>query len=137
LRISLLTLVAAIPLLWVGEVASARCLSYEPTQVSLDGQLITRTAPGPPGYVSIARGDHPETLVILVLEAPICVLADPSSRLNSKTHSRVTEVQLVLEKKSYRSLLLKRVRVTGSLFAAHSRHHRTPVVMTVKALRAL
>ena len=136
-RNSLLLLLAAFSFLCVGSSAGARCLSYEPTLVSIDGELTTRMVPGPPGYVSIVRGDHPEKVVILVLEAPICVNADPSSRTNSKTHTRVMEVQLVIEKTSYRNLLDKKVRATGSLFQAHSRHHRTPVVLTVKAARAL
>jgi hypothetical protein len=137
LRTLALVLLATSSLLFVGSSAVARCLSFEPAHVSLDGELTVRTVPGPPGYVSIARGDHPEKLVILVLEEPICVNADAGSRSNSKSHTQVTEVQLVMKQGSYSRLVDKKVRATGSLFQAHSRHHRTPVVLTVKGARTL
>jgi hypothetical protein len=137
LRFCALLLVSAVSFLWIGADAGARCLSYEPIQVSLDGTLVTRSLPGPPGYVNIARGDHPETIVILVLDQPICVKADSTSISNTKAHSQVTEVQLVMGTAAYRTLVDKRVRATGTLFSARSRHHRTPVVMTVMTKRAL
>jgi hypothetical protein len=116
--------------------SSARCLSYEPAQVTLVGTLTSRTFPGPPDYRNIARGDQPETVFILTLDEPICVSGDPSSRLNSKSHSRVTEVQLVTRSLNPRRLLNKQVRASGSFFSAHTGHHRTPVVLTVVTLRA-
>lgn len=137
LRNSILLLATSIPFLSIGSAADARCLTYEPTQVSLDGKLTTRSVPGPPGYVSIARGDHPETIAILVLDAPICVTADNASSNNAKGYTQITEVQLVMPKGSYTHLVDKQIRVTGTLSAARSRHHRTPVVMSVKAKRSL
>lgn len=116
--------------------SGARCLSYEPAQVTLVGTLTSRTFPGPPNYHSIARGDHPETVFILTLDEPICVSGDPLSRLNSKSHSQVTEVQLVTRDVNPKRFLHKKIRATGSFFGAHTGHHRTPIVLTVVKLRA-
>ena len=117
--------------------APARCLSYEPARVTLEGTIRSRTLPGPPNYVSIARGDHPEVIFVLVLDAPICVSGNPSSRTNSKSHARVTEVQLVDSEANPRRFLEKRVRVSGSFFGAQSRHHRTPIVLNITGIRAV
>ena len=116
--------------------AEARCLRYEPAQVTLLGTLTSRTVPGPPNYTSIARGDFPETIVVLVLEEPICVTGNTSSSQNSKSHSNIEEVQFVLKGNAHRLLIDKKVRATGTLSSAQSGHHRTPVLLTVKGLRA-
>lgn len=116
--------------------SAARCLRYEPARVTLVGVLSFRTVPGPPNYTSVARGDYPETVAILTLDEPACVSGDPQSRLNWRGHARVTEVQLVLSEARARRFLGKRVRATGTLFGARTGHHRTDVLLDVKALRA-
>ncbi len=136
LRIASLLISAILAVVAGAALAGGRCLSYEPAQVTLEGELTSRTVAGPPDYRSIARGDQPETVVILVLDAPICVRGDPSSRSNARTHTQITEVQLVVEGSRWRLLRGKRVKATGSLFAGNSRHHRTPVVLTVRGVRA-
>ena len=78
----------------------------------------------------------PETVFILKLDEPICVSGDPSSRLNPKSHSRVTEVQLVTRGVDPKRFVNKQVRASGSFFGAHMAYHRTPVVLTVVKLRA-
>ncbi len=137
LRIARLITTAILGASLGGASAGARCLSYEPAQVTLTGELTSRMVPGPPDYRSIARGDQPETVVILVLDAPVCVRGDPLSRVNSQGHAQVAEVQLVVDGSAWRVLRDKRVRVSGSLFARNSGHHRTPVVLTVRGLRAI
>jgi hypothetical protein len=104
--------------------------------VSLVGQLTSRTLPGPPNYTSLARGDLPETILVLILDAPICVSADPTSQRNAKSHSGIVEVQLSIPTSKARALVGKRVRATGSLFGAQTGHHRTAVLLQVTALRA-
>jgi hypothetical protein len=118
----------------VPSAADSRCLKYEPTTVSLAGRLASKTVPGPPSYVSIARGDVPETIYILHLDTPVCVLGDPSSRLNAKSHAGVKEIQLVTPGTKARSLLGKRVNASGTLFGSHTRHHRTPVLLRTSRL---
>ena len=115
--------------------ANARCLTYEPAQVILSGELEMRNVAGPPNYRSLARGDLPETIYVLVLEKPICVSGNPSSMQNRKGYASVAEVQLVVKASRARPLAGKRVRATGGLSAGQGNHHRTPVVLTVKGLR--
>ncbi|MDP6980257.1 MAG: DUF4431 domain-containing protein [Myxococcota bacterium] len=116
--------------------AAARCLKYEPAIATLEGSLSTRVVPGPPGYVSVARGDMPETIVMLKLDASICVLSDGSSYYNIRSHGKVEEVQLEVPLVEAKRWAGKKVRATGSLFGAHTRHHRTPVGLRVAGLRA-
>ena len=115
-------------------VAESRCLKYEQTSVSLAGRLASKTLPGPPNYVSIARGDVPEIIYILHLDTPVCVLGNPSSRLNAKSHAGIKEIQLVTPGAKARSLVGKRVNASGTLFGPHSGHHRTPVLLRVTRL---
>jgi hypothetical protein len=114
----------------------ARCLRYEPAQVTVAGVLVSRSLPGPPNYKSIAHGDYPQTFYFLQLNEPICVSADPSSRANRKTHTRITELQLLLRDLDPVRFVGKPVRASGSLSSAHMAYHRTPVVLTVASLRA-
>lgn len=123
-------------LLFAPSSGAARCLAYEPSTVSLVGKLVSKTLPGPPNYTSIARGDIPEVVLILHLEAPVCVSGDPASTLNSASRSGIVEVQLVVTLSKARVFVGKRVRASGSLFNAHTGHHRTPVLLQVSSLRA-
>lgn len=129
------TAVALLPLL-LPAVVSARCLSYGPSQVTVVGTLDSRTLPGAPNYVSVARGDYPETVLILRLEKAACVTGDPTSQMNRKSHSGLSEIQLSVAADKVRSLVGKKVRASGTLFGAHSGHHRTPVVLQVSRIGA-
>ncbi len=115
--------------------ASARCLGYEPAVVTLKGSLSTKVVPGPPGYLSAAKGDMPETIVMLALDKDICVLSDGKSYYNVRSHAKVKEVQLEVPVAEAKKLVGKRIRATGSLFGAHTGHHRTPVVLRVAGMR--
>ena len=137
MRVAALVIAVALGLAAAPSAARARCLHYEPAQVNLEGTLTSKRFPGPPNYVSIARGDHPESVLILTLDKPACVSADPQSRTNSRSHAGITEVQLAVDGQSHRTLVGRHVRATGSLTARSSRHHRTPVVLTVKAMRGI
>src|SRR5947208_9517999 len=52
------------------------CVHYRLSPVPLTGRLIRRTLPGPPNYESIARGDRPQVVDLLILDTPICTIAD-------------------------------------------------------------
>lgn len=132
LLVGLVMLLAFTPTL-----AAARCLQYEPTVLLLKGTFIKKSLPGPPGYTSIARGDLPEDVLFLQLDEPICVKGNPESTFNARTHTGITEVQLVVPVGQFLDLLGKRVRVYGSLFASSMRTHRTKVAMTVESISAL
>lgn len=115
--------------------AAARCLKYEPAIVKLDGMVSSKVLPGAPGYVSIARGDMPETILYLTLDTPVCVAGNVTGTYDKKTHAGIVEMQLEVELVKARAFVGKHVRVTGSLFGAHTGHHRTPVILRVVGIR--
>ncbi|HIG68410.1 MAG TPA: DUF4431 domain-containing protein [Myxococcales bacterium] len=114
--------------------ASARCLKFEPVSVLLKGVFVSKSLPGPPGYLSIAKGDFAERVLFLQLDEPICVKGNHESTFNSRTQTGVKELQLVVPLGQSMKLIDQRVRVTGTLFSAVMKGHRTKVLMTVKAL---
>lgn len=114
--------------------AGTKCLAYEPAIVTLRGTLIRKAFPGPPNYESVRKGDREEVYWLIRLASPVCVDADPSSDLNS-SEKGVKEVQLVMTSYGkYKDLVGKRVIATGTLFSAHTAHHRTPVLLTLTTL---
>jgi hypothetical protein len=113
-------------------------LEYGPT-VSLTGALHSKAFPGPPNYESIKRGDRKETAIILALVARACTTGtDPQGVDVPETGLR--EVQLVVTNEGHwkivRRLMGKRATVTGTLFHAHTGHHRTKVLVEVADIRA-
>lgn len=133
MRIALaLALLAALP-----AAAGARCLRYDPDVVTLSGELNARRVPGPPDYRNIARGDYPEDIYVLVLDQPVCVIGDPTSRRNSRSYGSIAEIQLVPTDDVESALAGKVIRATGYLITAQSGHHRTPVLLRVSQLRAI
>jgi hypothetical protein len=112
--------------------ADAACLSYT-ERVAVEGELVTRTFPGPPNYESIEAGDRPETHWLVQLERPACVDRDPHDKdgLNPAV-AEIRGIQLVLSPEQYRrhaGRLGQRVTVSGRLFGAHTAHHKTPVLL--------
>src|SRR5437016_12789201 len=70
------------------------CYHYRPAPVSLTGRLIRRTLPGPPNYPSIARGDRPQVVDLLILETPICTIPDYKDRSNTDAFQGPDTVQV-------------------------------------------
>lgn len=92
---------------------AAHCFQYQP--VDLAGTLVRQTYPGPPDYESLAKGDKPEVIWVLLLDRFICVV-DPDPRYPREYGEN--EVQLVLgadQYEQYRNLLGKKVIVSGEL----------------------
>ena len=116
---------------------SSSCLRYEPSVLQIRGILTRKTFPGPPNYESIRKGDKPEIYFFLNPPLPFCVeqsMTEPE--LNPQLRG-IKSVQLVLQPddyKQYANLVGKKVIATGTLFGAHTAHHRTPVLLTVKQL---
>ena len=110
------------------------CLEYGPS-VSLTGTLSSRVFAGPPNYESIKRGDRKETAIILSLASPVCTTANTTSNSFDVAETDVREVQLVISKpehwKALKRLRGKPVAITGTLFHAHTGHHRTQILITV------
>ena len=113
------------------------CLKYGPT-VSLTGKLNSRIFPGPPNYQSIRRGDRKETALLLTLSQNICTTGNDPQGLDV-AETGVHEVQLAITNSAHwklvRRLLGKRITVTGTLFHAHTGHHRTEVLIDVASVR--
>jgi hypothetical protein len=114
------------------------CARFEPAATQLAGRLIAREYAGPPDFSSVAAGDVPERIWILMLQKPLCVRADPGSTLNIRSFAALKEVQVVDQGASSDLVRLagKEVEILGTLFAAHTGHHRTPVLLTIKTVRA-
>ncbi len=117
---------------------SDKCLDGEPTVVKIIGKIYEKTFPGPPNYESVEKGDRPETQWILKLDAPICAKRTPQEEFwAERIILNVKEVTLVfLQKGIYKEehLMHDRVVVTGTLWEAHTGHHRTPLLITVKEI---
>ena len=116
------------------------CYHYRPASVSLTGRLIQRTLPGPPNYQSIARGDRPQVVYLLILDAPICTLADYKDSPNTDPfqgqdtiHVRRTEATW----RDVRRLTGRRVVVTGTLAEWALGADRTPVVIDPTELHSV
>ena len=132
-------LILATLLLLVGFGASAsgqECFEYGPT-VSLKGTLRSQVFPGPPNYESIKRGDRKEVTIILSLGKSVCTTGNDPQGIDVP-EAGIRDVQLVVVKDAHwttvRRLIGKRAIVTGTLFHAHTGHHRTKVLLTVANL---
>jgi hypothetical protein len=103
--------------------------------VQLSGRVVLRTFPGPPNYESIRKGDRAETQLLLKLDQPICVLADAKDALGSEDERDQRLVTLVTGSGiTLANYARARVRVEGTLFHAHTGHHRTPVLVEVRRI---
>ena len=103
----------------------------------MTGTLHRKVFPGPPNYESIKSGDRKETALLLKLAASTCTTGNDDF---GGPESDIREVQLVIRKdedwKIVRRLIGKRAKVTGTLFHAHTGHHRTRVLIDVANIRS-
>ena len=110
---------------------------FEPATTTLPGRIIFNDYFGRPNYGENPRTDAVETAIILVLYEPINVRASQDDPLNSEPAKDIQRIQLVIpsEKLQGKEIEGRNVTVTGSLFSAHTSHHRTPVLMAVESLK--
>ncbi len=104
------------------------CLEYEPIKTKLDGHLTHRAV--------VNASEQKEMIWIVKLRSTQCVAADAGNEMNPAVES-VSEVQLVLtaeQMRRARPLLNQKITVTGTLFAAHTQHHFTEVLMIVSEI---
>lgn len=104
---------------------------YEPSITELKGVLYQKTYPGPPEYYSIEHGDIPESPLFLTLTEPVDVLlAEPEEDPLNQPEIGVREVQIVFsEEDPPQALWSTGISVKGTLFSAHTGHHRRRVLM--------
>src|SRR5256886_7874947 len=108
------------------------CYHYRPASVSLTGRLIQRRLPGPPNYESIARGDRPQVVDLLILDAPICTIPDYKDSPNTDAFQGQDTIQVRRAESTWRDvrrLTGSRVVVTGTLSEWALGPDRTPVVI--------
>src|SRR5437870_13335689 len=116
------------------------CYHYRPASVALTGRLIQRTLPGPPNYESIARGDRPQVVDLLILDTPICTIADYQDSPNTDAFQGQDTIQVrsaAATARDVRRLTGRRVVVTGTLSEWALGPDRTPVVIDPTEVRAL
>ena len=120
--------------------ASDSCYHYRPASVSLTGRLLQRRMPGPPHYDSFARGDRPEIVDFLILEAPICTIPDYNDSPNTDAFQGQDTIQVRRAEPTWRDvrrLMGSRVVVTGTLSEWALGPDRTPVVLDPTGVQAL
>lgn len=94
---------------------------------------------GPPGYGEVPRRDRTEDFLLLTLDTSICVDGDPNNAANSEGADNVKAVQVVYGDKHpfNRKWLGQPVVVTGTLFRAHTGHHRTTVLIQAREVHLI
>ena len=113
---------------------STQTVFYEPNITELRGTIYQKTYPGPPEYSSIEMGDRPEPALILSLIEPVNVqLAEPEEEPFNQPELGVREIHISFANKNSPEELLwaQGVLVQGTLYSAHTGHHRRRVLMTV------
>jgi len=122
----------------VSSAAAQKCFEYGPP-VTFTGKLLSKIAPGPPNYESIRKGDQKETVILLTLAQPFCTTGNDPAGVDVPEKG-LRDLQLAITKDedwpAIRRLKGKRVTVSGTLFHAHTGHHRTRVLMSVTQVRA-
>lgn len=143
--------IASAFLLWSGAVVAApviadaadppkACLQYDGHSTELSGTLFSRNYYGPPGYGENPKQDARESAWLLLLDAPICVVASdhPEKDNNAGERDQIV-VQLAavhVEPERIQKVEGRRVTVTGQLYHALTGHHRTPVLLDVYSVSA-
>jgi len=108
---------------------------YEPEEVELSGMLYEVVYPGPPEYLSVEMGDCPEEIVILTLKDPIDVEIAKDDDFN-EPEKGVRELQIVFpDSMPATGQMKKEITLRGTLYHAHTGHHRRRVLMMVKSWR--
>jgi len=122
-----------LPLLTViilhGSAWASDCVKYG-VQVEISGFYGEVVFPGPPNYENVRAGDASETASFLFLENAICISAGGDEMELAIASTRVIQLSCP----SYIIGLLrdaagKLSKVRGSLFAAHTAHHRTSALI--------
>jgi len=118
-------------------IAQAQCLNYDPDVVTLQGVLYLKLFYGPPNFGENPETDAKDEQYLLKLDAPICVNPDGQVKsFNNEAESGLTDVQLVVNDPKFWPLLKRgldhRIKATGTLYHAHTAHHRTKVLLWLK-----
>lgn len=113
---------------WAGASSAKGCVSALDT-VNLAGELQRQQFPGPPNYNSIRHGDHPETVVILQLSTPLCVMLPDDVTLTPRPQ-HINELQLLSDEHLPKSSDKVRL-INGTILLAKTGHHHLRVLLEV------
>jgi len=103
------------------------CLPLEPAEVRLEGKIRREKFTTPS-----------ETHFILHLAKAVCVKKGDNEFLDENLS--IDKIQLVLEAdeyKKYRNLVNKFAMANGTLFAAHTAHHHTTLLLSVDKIERI
>jgi len=113
----------------------AYCAQIWPARVAVRGQLRREVHPGPPGYGETPLQDRRDTIVVLILPAPLAVCVDSVDRPGRPAFRTVDRLQLTRSVPRVVSGAL--VTVFGTLTPAAWGWHHTPVILEVDSIPAL
>lgn len=110
--------------------------------VTFTGKIATRLEYGAPGFGEDPKTDAKENIFLLVLDKPIDVHVDqsrPGDVTDTNDFDGVKEMQVVFTGKRMfsKKIIGKKVKVTGTLFQAHTGHHHTDVLIEVDTVERL
>jgi hypothetical protein len=136
LTLTILILTACAAVTHPGEVRAQRSVHYEPEIVELEGKLVVQSKYGPPNFGEQPKTDQKVKLPVLVLKTPVNVLPIQDDGINTEPVYRVRQIQLsfAVGETDHKKLIGKNVVVKGTLFRAHTGHHYTDVVLTVRSI---
>lgn len=98
--------------------------------ISISGFLSTKIFPGLPNYESVAAGDRSEEAWLLTSET-----VSPGSKEKTEAYQLVFLSDFEKTFATLRRLLGKRVSVEGTIWIAHTGHHHTRFLITLKAIK--
>ena len=108
---------------------------YEPEKVEVSGFLYETVYPGPPEYMSVEMGDHPEEVIIITLKDPINVeIKNREEDDFNEPEKGVRELQVSFsDSMPTPAQMKKEIVLKGTLYHAHTAHHRRRVLMMVES----
>lgn len=112
------------------------CLKYQPMEVTLTGTLKRVVFPGPPNFESVEQGDSPEPRLVLVLDAPVCVMRSTVDILD-EAEDGVSDIQTGGFRDMDAAPVGRRVRISGTLTHSFNGHHHTRVMLNATNWSAL
>jgi hypothetical protein len=133
IRHCLVAVIAIYAVLGAGQISAvaSECLS-EDRQVNLKGFLSLETFPGRPNYMSIEKGDEPETGYYLNLSNPVCVQGLNYETGKSFPIDGIKKLQLVIVAPRLRTEIKKlyvekaKIVVTGEPSIGITGHYHAP-----------
>lgn len=108
---------------------------YEPEKVEVSGFLYETVYPGPPEYMSVEMGDRPEEATIITLKEPINVeIKNRDEDDFNEPEKGVRELQVSFSDSGPTPAQMKQeIVLKGTLYHAHTAHHRRRVLMMVES----